>query len=67
MFSEKACPKCKAWNKAQYLNCIECGEELFKKENTWIPKSMADNVWWICTKMFEHPDKVANKRFESYE
>ena len=32
MFSEKACPKCKAWNKTQYLNCIECGEELFKKE-----------------------------------
>ena len=32
MFSEKACPKCKAWNKAKYLNCIECGEELFKKE-----------------------------------
>ena len=32
MFSEKACPKCKVWNKVQYLNCIECGEELFKKE-----------------------------------
>ncbi len=36
---------------------------LFNKEKTWIPKSMSGNVWWICTKMFEHPDKVANKRF----
>lgn len=40
-------------------------EELFKKEKTWIPKSMSDNCWWICTKMFDHPDKVANKRFEN--
>ena len=37
---------------------------LFKKEKTWIPKSMCDSPWWICTKMFDHPDKVANKRFE---
>lgn len=40
-------------------------DELFKKEKTWIPKSMSDNPWWICTVMFEHPDKVANKRFEN--
>lgn len=40
-------------------------EELFKKQKTWIPKSMADNVWWICTKLFEHPDKVSNRRFEN--
>jgi len=39
--------------------------EIFKKENTWIPKSMSSNVWWICTKMFGHPDKVANRRFEN--
>lgn len=39
-------------------------EILFEKEDTWIPKSMADNPWWICTVKFEHPDKVANKRFE---
>ena len=32
MFSEKICPKCKKWNKTQYLYCIKCGEELFKKE-----------------------------------
>jgi len=42
-------------------------DELFKKEKTWIPKSMSNNVWWICTVMFEHPDKVANKRFEDYD
>lgn len=40
-------------------------DELFKKEDTWIPKSMSSNVWWICTKMFDHPDKVANRRFEN--
>lgn len=40
-------------------------EELFKKEKTWIPKSMSDNPWWICTVMFDHPGKVANKRFEN--
>lgn len=39
-------------------------DDLFKKENTWIPKSMSDNPWWICTILFDHPDKVANKRFE---
>lgn len=39
---------------------------LFVKENTWIPKSMSGNVWWICTVMFEHSGKVANKRFVNY-
>ena len=39
---------------------------LFEKENTWIPKSMANNVWWICTIMFEHQDRVANKRFVNH-
>ena len=32
MISEKFCLKCKIWNKTKYLYCIECGEELFKKE-----------------------------------
>ncbi|MCZ6582345.1 MAG: hypothetical protein O6761_04145 [Thaumarchaeota archaeon] len=41
-------------------------DELFKKEKTYIPKSMSDNPWWICTQIFDHPDKVANKRFEGY-
>ena len=40
-------------------------EDLFKEEKTWVPKSMSDNPWWICTVKFEHPDKVANKRFEN--
>ena len=48
----------------------ECDDDgrvdvLFEKENTWIPISMSDNPWWICTILFEHPDKVANKRFEN--
>jgi len=42
-------------------------EELFNKEKTWIPKSMSSNVWWICTILFEHPDKVANKRWDDDE
>ncbi|MCZ6582679.1 MAG: hypothetical protein O6761_05865 [Thaumarchaeota archaeon] len=41
--------------------------ELFNKEKTWIPKSVADNVWWICTKLFDHPDRVANRRFDGYD
>lgn len=39
-------------------------EMLFEDNETWIPKSMADNPWWICTVKFEHGGKVANKRFE---
>ncbi len=39
-------------------------DELFSKEKTWIPKSMSSNVWWIYTILFEHPDKVANKRWD---
>ena len=39
-------------------------EMLFEDKETWIPKSMSDNPWWICTVKFEHPGKVANKRFE---
>lgn len=49
----------------------ECDDDgrvdvLFEKENTWIPKSMSGNVWWICTVMFEHPGKIANRRFDDY-
>lgn len=52
------------------VTVYECDDDgrvdtLFVKEKTWIPKSMSDNPWWICTVMFEHPDKVANKRFEN--
>lgn len=50
------------------FECDESGDrvdELFFRENTWIPKSMSDNPWWICTVMFDHPDKVSNKRFQN--
>ena len=36
---------------------------IFSKEDTWVPKSMAQSPWWICTVKFEHTDKVANRRF----
>lgn len=39
---------------------------MFSKEKTWIPKSMCNNVWWICTILFEHKDKVSNRRFDGY-
>lgn len=38
---------------------------LFEKSETWVPKSMAENPWWICTILFEHAGKVSNRRFES--
>ena len=38
--------------------------ELYSDSETWIPKSMAENVWWICTVKFEHAGKVSNRRFE---
>lgn len=40
------------------------GATKFHKDNTWIPKSMSQNPYWICTVMFGHPEKVSNKRFE---
>lgn len=45
---------------------VEFGQKeiLFYNESTWIPKSMAGNVWWICTAKFDHADKVANKRWD---
>jgi len=39
-------------------------EMLFEDEESWIPKTMADNPWWICTIKFEHLGKVSNKKFE---
>ena len=32
MRTEKSCPNCKEWNKTRDVNCVSCGEELFKKE-----------------------------------
>ena len=34
------------------------------EKTTWIPKSMADNVWWICTNTFDERRKVSNRTFE---
>lgn len=44
-----------------------CQEELlFQKDDTWIPISVCDNPWWICTIMFGYSDKVSNKSFEDW-
>lgn len=32
MVGEKVCPNCKKWNAAKDVFCVNCGEELFKKE-----------------------------------
>ena len=34
---------------------------------TWLPKSMAENPWWILTKIFDFSGKVSNRRFDDYE
>ncbi len=31
---------------------------------SWIPKSMAENVWWICVNKFDETRKVSNRVFE---
>lgn len=40
--------------------------ELFYKSSitSWVPKSMADNPWWILTKKFDETRKVANRVFD---
>jgi len=37
------------------------------EKTTWIPKSMADNVWWICTNTFDEKRKVSNKVFQKQQ
>lgn len=32
----------------------------------WVPKSMSDNPWFICTVLFETERRVSNKRFDAY-
>ena len=55
------------FGKVIVYECDEWGRSdvLFEKDDTWIPKSMSDNPWWICTVLFSHPDKVSNRRFEN--
>lgn len=43
------------------------GARLYHKKDTWIPISMSQNPYWICTVMFGHPEKVSNKRFDEDE
>ena len=57
------------WGDITVYECDGTGrvDTLFEKDGTWIPKSMSSNVWWICTNIFDHSDKVSNRRFEGYE
>ena len=47
------------------FKCDEYGRalELFTKDS-WIPKSMAENPWWIVTVLFKEDCKVSNRRFD---
>ena len=47
--------------------CDEYGRELelFTKDS-WLPKSMTCNPWWIVTQLFEEDCKVSNRRFEEW-
>lgn len=50
-----------------YLGNVEVlagNDSVYEEEDTWIPKSMTSNVWWICIVKFGHDGKVSNKRFE---
>ncbi len=31
----------------------------------WIPKSMVNNIWWICTKKFDETNRVSNNVFQN--
>lgn len=43
--------------------------ELFYRSSktSWIPKSMVDNVWWICKNKFDETRKVSNRVFTKKE
>jgi len=41
---------------------IMYGPEIF-----WIPKSMCENVWFICTILYDEENKVSNKRWNDEE
>jgi len=36
-------------------------EEIFSKES-WVPKTMSSNPWWIITQIFNHKNRVSNSR-----
>ena len=33
----------------------------------WLPKSMAQNPWWVLTKFFDFSGKVSNRGFDNYD
>ena len=39
---------------------------IYEPQIYWVPKSMSQNPWFICTKLYDEERKVANKRFENY-
>lgn len=41
-------------------------DDLCPETKGWVPKSMSDNPWWICTNTFSHQGKVSNRRFDGY-
>lgn len=41
-------------------------DDIFPEKVYWIPKSMSENPWWICSNIFDHTGKVANRRFDDY-
>ena len=59
--------------KAYYGNVtvFECDDwgrfDIIFERETWIPKSMSDNPWWITTKLFDYSGKVSNRRFDDYD
>ena len=63
----------KETEKAYYgmVTVYECDDygrsDVIYEKETWLPKSMSENPWWIITKMFDFSGKVSNRRFDSYD
>jgi len=48
------------------VTVLEEGEDdpVYTPEIFWVPKSMCQNPWFICTKLYDEENKVSNKRFD---
>jgi hypothetical protein len=63
----------KETEKAYYgeVTVFECDDfgrnDVIYEKNTWLPKSMSQNPWWIVTKLFDFSGKVSNRRFDEYD
>ncbi len=46
--------------------CDEYGRSglVYDSTESWVPKSMATNPWWILTNVFDETNRVANRRFD---